>query len=121
MSGSGISMSYLNNVDGFLYFKFDHNAEYREVQRSFMLAVETYNPDNIVEILRVYPYHVDSHIQLSDMARSAEDMQVAADLVEGAVHCLENVFHVRFMLVNPCCRLDYKFQENRYTKHNTSL
>lgn len=40
-------------------------------------------------------------------------MSVAADLVEGAVHCLENAFHVRFSLTNPSCRLDYKFQENR--------
>ncbi|XP_021963166.1 transcription factor 25 [Folsomia candida] len=113
VSGSGISMSYLNTVDGYPYFKFDHNLHYQDVQKEFMRAVDTLNPDNIVSILRLHPYHIDSHIQLSDMAKSAEDMSVAADLVEGAIHCLENAFHVRFCLNNPACRLDYKFQENR--------
>lgn len=63
--------------------------------------------------MRQFPYHVDSHIQLSDMAKAAEDPQVASDLIEGAVHCLENAFHVRFQLTNPLCRLQYNFQENR--------
>jgi len=66
--------------------------------------------------MRQYPYHIDSHIQLSDMAKSAEDMRVAAELIEGALYCLENVFHSRFTLSNPCCRLEYKYQENRYSE-----
>jgi len=41
-------MSFLENRDGFLYFKFDHNSMYREAQRQFMEAVNTLNPDNIV-------------------------------------------------------------------------
>lgn len=64
-------------------------------------------------ILKVHPYHIDSHIQLSDMAKSAEDMQVAAELIEGALFCMENAFHARFSLALPACRLDYKYQENR--------
>lgn len=69
-------MSYLNTVDGYPYFKFDHNLHYQDVQKEFMRAVDTLNPDNIVSILRLHPYHIDSHIQLSDMAKSAEDMSV---------------------------------------------
>lgn len=42
-------MSFLEaNKHGFLYFKFEHNKEYQEVQRQFIRAVNTLNPDNIV-------------------------------------------------------------------------
>ncbi|CAL8100993.1 unnamed protein product [Orchesella dallaii] len=112
--GAGISMSFVeSNKQGYMYFKFEHNKEYQEVQKQFIRAVNTLNPDNIVTILKVHPYHIDSHIQLSDMAKSAEDMQVAAELIEGALYCLENAFHARFNLAVPSCRLDYKYQENR--------
>jgi hypothetical protein len=113
MDFAGISMSYLYSKNGFLYFKFVHNVHYQDVQKQFMRAVDSLNPDNIVNILKLHPYHVDSHIQLSDMAKAAEDMQVAAELIEGAIHCLENTFNARFNLVNPICRLEYKYQENR--------
>jgi len=106
-------MSYLCSKEGFLYFKFEHNSYYQEVQKSFMKAVDTLNPDNIVNILKQHPYHIDSHIQLSDMAKAAEDMQVAAEMIEEAVHCLENSFNAKFNLANPLCRLEYKYQENR--------
>lgn len=114
-------MSYLDSRDGYLFFKFEHNSHYVEVQKQFMRAVDTMNPDNIVNILKLHPYHIDSHIQLSDMAKGAEDMQVAAELIEGAVHCMENAFHVRFVLSNPLCRLEYKYQENRLAIHSIQL
>jgi hypothetical protein len=41
VAGSGIAMSYLNTVDGFLYFKFDHNSHYQDVQKQFIKAVDT--------------------------------------------------------------------------------
>jgi hypothetical protein len=36
------------DVDGCDKFKYDHDRYYREVQRAFMLAVDTLDPNNIV-------------------------------------------------------------------------
>jgi len=106
-------MSFVETINGAQHFKFNHSDAYREVQRRFMSAVDSLNPDNIVSILTACPYHVDSRIQLSDLAKNAEDVQVAADLIEGAIHCMESSFDTRFSITNTSCRLEYKYQENR--------
>lgn len=42
-------MSFLEaNKQGYLFFKFEHNKEYQDIQKQFIRAVNTLNPDNIV-------------------------------------------------------------------------
>lgn len=42
-------MSFLDtSKQGYLSFKFEHNKEYQDVQKQFIRAVNTLNPDNIV-------------------------------------------------------------------------
>ncbi len=64
-------------------------------------------------VVRAHPYHVDSQIQLSDMSKHGEDNQVAAELVELAIHTMESNAHPKFCMYSPTCRLEYKYQENR--------
>ena len=63
--------------------------------------------------MKSHAYHIDSHIQMSEMAKSGEDMQVAAELIETALHGMETAFDSRFSLTSPYNRLEYKYQENR--------
>ena len=45
----GLSMSLDGSRgNGQLYFKFEHNKEYRQIQLHFWEAVTSLNPDNIV-------------------------------------------------------------------------
>nr|CAG4648156.1 EOG090X0BCY [Moina brachiata]SVE93198.1 EOG090X0BCY [Moina brachiata] len=110
---TGLSMSLDQTKDGCFYFKYEHNKEYRQIQYSFWDAVSSLNPANIVAIVNMFPYHIDSLIQLSDICRMSEDPQMASELIERALYILESAFHPSFNLASGKCRLEYKNQENR--------
>jgi hypothetical protein len=113
----GLSMSLDHTKDGCFYFKYEHNKEYRQIQYDFWDAVSSLNPANIVALVNMYPYHIDSLIQLSDICRmNADDPQMATELIERALYILESAFHPSFNLASGNCRLEYKQQENRYKR-----
>nr|CAD7197798.1 unnamed protein product [Timema douglasi] len=110
----GISMKYIETKPpDNVFFSFVHSPVYQQVEHKFLDAVETFNPDNVVAVINSHPYHVDALIQLSDMCKLSEDLQMAAELNERALYCLECAFHANFNLARGNCRLDYKQQENR--------
>lgn len=50
-----------------------------QVQKFFYTAVESMNPEMIVNLLNNQPFHIDAMLQLSDICKMGEDTQV--DLV----------------------------------------
>ncbi|XP_005999258.1 transcription factor 25 [Latimeria chalumnae] len=112
-SKTGISMRLLETKDGIQYYAFEHNKEYMQVQFKFLDAVDSMDPNNIVLLLRMYPYHIDSLLQLCDVCRIQDDQEMARDLIERALYSFECAFHPVFSLTNGTCRLDYRRQENR--------
>ncbi|XP_040265495.1 transcription factor 25 [Bufo bufo] len=125
-SKTGISMSLLETKRGVQYFTFEHHRDYQQVQFKFLDAVESMDPNNIVLLLQMNPYHVDSLLQLSDVCRLQEDQEMARDLIERALYSLECAFHPVFSLTSGTCRLDYCRAENRgfflaLFKHMVSL
>nr|XP_023646133.1 transcription factor 25 [Paramormyrops kingsleyae] len=112
-SRPGISMTLLESRDGLQHFAFVHNRDYQQVQFKFLDAVESMDPNNIVALLQVNPYHVDSLLQLSDVCRIQEDQEMARDLVERALYSFECAFHPVFSLTSGTSRLDYLRPENR--------
>ncbi|KZC04708.1 Transcription factor 25 [Dufourea novaeangliae] len=113
---SGLSMSfdhtvkYTNKVQ---YFVYDHSPTYRQVQLKFLEAVESLNPQNIVNIINTHSYHVDALLQLAELCQLNEDLAMAAEFTERALYCLECAFHPLFNITTGLCRLDYKKQQNR--------
>ncbi|XP_015729867.1 transcription factor 25 isoform X2 [Coturnix japonica] len=112
-SKTGIAMQLVETRRGVQYFTFEHHREYQQVQFKFLDAVESMDPNNIVLLLQMNPYHVDSLLQLSDVCRMQEDQEMARDLVERALYSLECAFHPVFSLTSGSCRLDYRRPENR--------
>ncbi|XP_074865135.1 ribosome quality control complex subunit TCF25 isoform X2 [Carettochelys insculpta] len=112
-SKTGIAMRLLETSRGVLHFTFEHHREYQQVQFRFLDAVESLDPNNIVLLLQMNPYHVDSLLQLSEVCRMQEDQEMARDLVERALYSLECAFHPVFSLTSGTCRLDYRRPENR--------
>ncbi|NXJ82785.1 TCF25 factor, partial [Trogon melanurus] len=112
-SKTGIAMQLLDTRRGVQHFAFEHHREYQQVQFKFLDAVESMDPNNIVLLLQMNPYHVDSLLQLSDVCRMQEDQEMARDLVERALYSLECAFHPVFSLTSGTCRLDYRRPENR--------
>ncbi|CAG5855043.1 unnamed protein product [Menidia menidia] len=112
-SRPGIAMSLLESKDGVQYFTFEHSRDYQQVQFKFLDAVESMDPNNIVALLQLNPYHIDSLLQLSDVCRIQEDQEMARDLIERAMYSFECAFHPLFSLTSGACRLDYLRPENR--------
>uniref|UniRef100_A0A452ICU9 Uncharacterized protein n=1 Tax=Gopherus agassizii TaxID=38772 RepID=A0A452ICU9_9SAUR len=112
-SKTGIAMRLLETGRGVQHFTFEHHREYQQVQFRFLDAVESLDPNNIVLLLQMNPYHVDSLLQLSEVCRMQEDQEMARDLVERALYSLECAFHPVFSLTSGTCRLDYRRPENR--------
>ncbi|KAG7230195.1 hypothetical protein INR49_012328, partial [Caranx melampygus] len=112
-SRPGISMALLQSKDGIQYFTFEHSRDYQQVQFKFLDAVESMDPNNIVALLQLNPYHIDSLLQLSDVCRIQEDQEMARDLIERALYSFECAFHPLFSLTSGTSRLDYLRPENR--------
>ncbi|KAE8608554.1 hypothetical protein XENTR_v10011531 [Xenopus tropicalis] len=112
-SKTGITMSLTETKRGVQYFTFEHQRDYQHVQFKFLDAVESMDPNNIVLLLQMNPYHVDSLLQLSDVCRLQEDQEMARDLIDRALYSLECAFHPVFSLTSGTCRLDYRQPENR--------
>ncbi|TKS70084.1 Transcription factor 25 [Collichthys lucidus] len=112
-SRPGISMTLLQSKDGFQHFTFEHGRDYQQVQFKFLDAVESMDPNNIVALLQLNPYHIDSLLQLSDVCRIQEDQEMARDLIERALYSFECAFHPLFSLTSGTSRLDYLRPENR--------
>lgn len=112
-SRPGISMSLVESKDGVQHFTFEHNHDYQQVQFKFFEVVESMDPNNIVVLLQINPYHIDSLLQLSDVCRMQEDQETARDLIERALYSFECAFHPVFSLTSGTCRLDYCRPENR--------
>ncbi|KAJ7986192.1 hypothetical protein DPEC_G00348230 [Dallia pectoralis] len=112
-SRPGISMTLLESRDGRQYFTFEHSRDYQQVQFKFLDAVESMDPNNIVALLQINPYHIDCLLQLSDVCRIQEDQEMARDLIERALYSFECAFHPVFSLASGTSRLDYRRPENR--------
>ncbi|XP_067652237.1 ribosome quality control complex subunit TCF25-like isoform X2 [Haliotis asinina] len=110
---TGLSMSLLDNRPNCQLFTFEHNHQYQQTEFKFLEAVESLNPQNIANLLQMHPYHINGLIQLSDVFKMSEDMQMAAELIERALYAFEHTFHPSFSMTTGTCRLDFRRQENR--------
>jgi hypothetical protein len=119
----GLSMSIvetkqIGNTDNkIIEFTFNHNKEYQTIQHAFLDAVESMDHNNIMGILQICPYHIDSLIQLSDVSRMQDDTQIAAILIERALFAIQNSFHSLFNITTKSGGsghfLNYNRVENR--------
>lgn len=110
----GLSMSLVESKPpGCPYFTYEHSQNYRALEKRFLEAVESLNPDNIVTIINEHPYHIDALLQVSELCKLSEDLSMAAELIERALYALECAFHPMFNVLQGNCRMDYRRQENR--------
>lgn len=130
----GLSMKLVKNEDTsgndseFIEFAFEHDKYYQQTQFMFLDAIESMDHNNIINVLHVSPYHIDSLIQMSDISRMSDDTQMAADLIERALYAIQNSFHPTFNIAfkspaasstasaqiqNSVIKLDYNRPENR--------
>ena len=78
--------------------KFDivHNGMYQETQRKFRMAVESMDPQNMISLLMMVPYHIATLLQVSEIAKHQGDHSVSGDLLERALFSLGRSVHSSF-------------------------
>ncbi|KAI8919182.1 transcriptional repressor TCF25-domain-containing protein [Powellomyces hirtus] len=109
----GLTMDLLDTRNGILDFAFVHSRSYQDIQQGFLECVATHDPNTIQQLLHLYPYHIDSLLQLSEIAKHSGDITLAAELVERALFAFERCFHSQFNITIGICRLSYRRFENR--------
>lgn len=115
---NGLSMRLVKEDENFIEFTLEHNTDYQKLQFAFLDSVESLDHNNIINVLHIYPYHIDSLIQLSDVSRTHDDSAMAGDLIERALFAIQNSFHPSFNFTkassnNKLARFDYNRTENR--------
>lgn len=64
-------------------------------------------------LLQVYPWHVDTLLQMSEVYRLQNDIGAASDFAERALYAFDRCLMPGFNVQSGSCRLDFDFVENR--------
>ncbi|OAL34200.1 hypothetical protein AYO20_06455 [Fonsecaea nubica] len=73
-----------------------HQNAYRETQVYFYMAVESMDPQRMIGMLSMYPYHIATLLQVSEIAKHQGDNAVSGDLVERALFTFGKSAHSTF-------------------------
>ncbi|KAF8977526.1 Transcription factor 25 [Entomortierella lignicola] len=112
---SGLSMEIVgtDEKENVTTFKVVHSEYYQKTQLKFLAAVASYDPNNLVALLRESPFHIDSLLQLSEVSKHNGDNSLAGELIEQALFAFEKSFHSLFNIASGSVRLSFMEVENR--------
>ncbi|KAI3620302.1 hypothetical protein CBS9595_002269 [Malassezia furfur] len=66
-----------------------HSRAYRQAQFQFAQAVNSHDTGALMALMRVFPWHIDTLLQLSDVSRYQGDLGQAADFIDRALFAME--------------------------------
>ncbi|WWD08346.1 hypothetical protein V865_006458 [Kwoniella europaea PYCC6329] len=95
------------------WFTFEHTGPWREIERQFMGAVRSHDPNELMALLQVYPWHVDTLLQMSEVYRLQSDIGAASDFAERALYAFDRCLMPSFSVSSGASRLDFDRVENR--------
>ncbi|KAF9934897.1 Transcription factor 25 [Linnemannia zychae] len=112
---SGLSMEIVDQdeKEKVTTFKIVHSEYYQRTQLKFLAAVASYDPNNLVMLLRESPFHIDSLLQLSEVSKHNGDNSLAGEFIEQALFSFEKSFHSLFNIASGGVRLSFQEVENR--------
>ncbi|KAF9965620.1 Transcription factor 25 [Mortierella alpina] len=112
---SGLSMEIVDTdeKEHVTTFKVVHSDYYQRTQLKFLAAVASYDPGNLVALLRESPFHIDSLLQLSEVSKHNGDNSLAGEFIEQALFAFEKSFHSLFNIASGSVRLSFMEVENR--------
>ena len=115
-TSGGLGMELVEKAWDFtVEYRFVHSRLYFDVQKEFLRCVESMDPQNMIVLLQMRPYHVSTLLQVSEIAKQQGDHAVAADLLERALFTFGRSVQSSFgnALAEGKARLDYRRFENR--------
>lgn len=115
-TSGGLGMEIVQNrPGGIVEYTFVHSPAYQQTQLGYEQCVQSYNPSTFVGLIRNYPYHVASLMQVSEIAKHEKDYATSGDLLERALFSFGRSLHSTFAanLAKGTARLDFRRPENR--------
>ncbi|KAI0073559.1 DUF654-domain-containing protein [Panus rudis PR-1116 ss-1] len=93
----------------------EYSKKYKGVTRAFVQMVLSGDPEGLWQTLRLFPYHADTLLQLSEIYYHREEHSTAADFISRALFTYERAFlgAGSFNLTSGVNRLDFDRVENR--------
>ena len=96
-TSGGLSMEHLASDQAFeKKYSIVHNQRYQEMQGEFRQTVESMDPRRMIYMLQVAPYHIQSLLQVSEIAKHQGDHSVCGDLLERALFNFGRSVHSSF-------------------------
>ncbi|KAI9337872.1 transcriptional repressor TCF25-domain-containing protein [Zopfochytrium polystomum] len=94
-------------------FQFTCSPTYLEAEAMFRAAVDTNDPESLMRLLHAFPFHANTLLQLSEVARHQGNLNNAAEYIERTLFLYERAFHALFNIGTASCGLSYEAYENR--------
>lgn len=96
-TSGGLSMEHVPDATSFeKRYNIMHNNLYRETQMHFLMAVESMDPQKMIGLLSMHPYHIATLLQVSEIAKHQGDHAVSGDLIERALYSFGKSLHSSF-------------------------
>jgi len=96
-TSGGLSMELLPKPQSFIkQYNILHNNLYQETQMHFRMAVESMDPQRMIGLLSMYPYHIATLLQVSEIAKHQGDHSLSGDLLERALWSIGKSVHSSF-------------------------
>lgn len=78
----GLSMEHLDSgSSAYSTYSFKHQEVYQDTQLDYLNVIAQHDPNGLVMLTHQRPYHVDSLLQLSEIAKQQGDWTVAGDCI----------------------------------------
>ncbi|KAK4684026.1 transcription factor 25, partial [Tremellales sp. Uapishka_1] len=103
----------LEGDGGEKWFTFEHSGAWREVERQFLGATRSHDPNELMALLSVYPWHVDTLLQMCEVYRLQSDIGAASEYAERALYAFDRCLIPSFNVQSGTTRLDFDRVENR--------
>ncbi|KAL6242066.1 hypothetical protein RBB50_010978 [Rhinocladiella similis] len=97
-TSGGLSMEYVKSKTTSFEKTYNimHNTLYQETQLQFHVAVESMDPQQMIGLLSMHPYHIATLLQVSEIAKHQGDHAVSGDLLERALFSFGKSVHSSF-------------------------
>jgi len=115
-TSGGLGMEVvLKQADGTVEYRYMHTKAYQDVQKDFEVCVASMDPQRMIHLLQMNPYHVSTLLQVSEIAKQERDHATSGDLLERALFTFGRAVHSTFAksLSEGKARLDFRRPENR--------
>jgi hypothetical protein len=112
-SKSGLNMELVEASAGEALWTFEHTKTYVEVTQMYLEAIASHDPNQLMALMHVHPYHAETLLGLSDMAALQGDPGMSQDFLDRALYAYEKAFAPSFNLQNGNARVDFRRIESR--------